>query len=133
MAFCGTLTGYTYGCRCDLCKEVKSAYNSAWARTHRRYGRPNQPHDQKRIYARNREIVNIAKNRPCADCGVQYPFYIMQFDHLRDKRFTIAGGMLSGEQTLRDEIAKCDVVCANCHHARTYSRMKSGAAPAAFS
>lgn len=67
-------------------------------------------------------IVNEAKAVPCVDCGVQYPPYAMDFDHRGDKRDAVAH-MVSGrcsEQTLREEIAKCEVVCANCHRIRTY-------------
>jgi hypothetical protein len=71
---------------------------------------------------RAQDIVKAAKARPCMDCGVQYPSYVMEFDH-RDpatKSFNI-GSLRRIEQTvLRNEIAKCDVVCANCHRARTY-------------
>jgi hypothetical protein len=74
-----------------------------------------------------RRIIREAKNRPCSDCGVQYPVYVMDFDH-RDggeKRFNIGRDALGGRCTveaLRDEIEKCDVVCANCHRMRTHGR-----------
>lgn len=42
---------------------------------------------------RNRDIrrkfLKEAKSKPCADCNIQYPYWIMQFDHLRNKEFTI--------------------------------------------
>ena len=71
-----------------------------------------------------REIVIRAKSKSCADCGIQYNHWIMQFDH-RDpslKSFTIGSEGLyrKGKRTLINEIAKCDVVCANCHADRTY-------------
>lgn len=68
-------------------------------------------------------MISAFKRRPCADCGVQYPPYVMQFDH-RDpgvKLFNVsaAPGRYSTDQVL-NEIAKCDVVCANCHAERTF-------------
>jgi len=40
-----------------------------------------------------RDIINAAKSRPCADCGISYPFYVMTFDHVRgEKKFTIGSG-----------------------------------------
>ena len=34
-----------------------------------------------RAYNERRLMVIAAKSRPCADCGVQYPYYVMDFDH----------------------------------------------------
>jgi hypothetical protein len=77
---------------------------------------------------RLREIKCEAKDRPCMDCGVQYPCYVMQFDHLRDKSFGLAGASIISvsDEELLAEIEKCDVVCANCHAERTYQRGKGG-------
>jgi hypothetical protein len=47
----------------------------------------------------------------------------MDFDHVRgEKQSNVASlvGMSASEERLRAEIAKCDVVCANCHRERTY-------------
>jgi hypothetical protein len=64
------------------------------------------------------------KDTPCADCGVQYPPYVMQFDHVHGKKsFTIGRqSCVISRARLCAEIAKCDVVCANCHEERTYKR-----------
>lgn len=68
-------------------------------------------------------IVHEAKDKPCMDCGVRYPPYVMDFDH-RDpgtKKFNIAlVNKISSVKALIEEIAKCDVVCSNCHRERTH-------------
>lgn len=70
-----------------------------------------------------REVIHAAKDVPCMDCQVKYPYYVMDFDH-RDpsqKDFTIAQKVTSKSLALIiKEIAKCDVVCANCHRIRTH-------------
>lgn len=72
-----------------------------------------------------RRIIAEAKNVPCLDCRKRYPSYVMDFDHVTgDKCFNI--GMAASRNTplaaLLEEIAKCDVVCANCHRERSYGR-----------
>lgn len=75
-----------------------------------------------------RDLIIQAKAIPCMDCGVRYPPYVMDLDH-RDpitKKYPpaqMAGNV--GIIAAREEIAKCDVVCSNCHRARTYSRMQT--------
>jgi hypothetical protein len=70
------------------------------------------------------EIMRAAKDKPCADCGVHYPYYVMDFDHREgeDKLANVTRLRYMSEDTLRAEIAKCDVVCANCHRERTWKR-----------
>lgn len=72
----------------------------------------------------NRSIITEAKSRPCADCGNRFPTYVMDFDHIRGKKKGNIGSCGGGwaTSTLRKEIEKCDVVCANCHRERTYQR-----------
>jgi hypothetical protein len=77
----------------------------------------------RRRYRERSEMVDVLKNRPCADCGVQYPPVAMDFDHLGEKTFSI--GLMKGKcsmEKLAAEIAKCEVVCANCHRIRTHAR-----------
>ena len=84
-----------------------------------------------------RELLENLKSGPCVDCGVRYPPYVMDFDH-RDpaqKQFSIAKAddQTSSIKIVLAEIAKCDLVCANCHRERTYgpvgSRLTVGQRP----
>lgn len=69
--------------------------------------------------------IRAAKEKPCADCGHRYPYYVMQFDHVRgSKEFDLctAASKNASYARIDAEIAKCDVVCANCHAERSHSR-----------
>ena len=72
-----------------------------------------------------KQFVRKAKDVPCADCGVKYPYYVMQFDHVDpNKNFDIASvrRRLLSIAVVAAEIARCEVVCANCHAERTHRR-----------
>ena len=73
---------------------------------------------------RKYELMCSAKNRPCMDCGIQYPPHVMDFDHVRGKKDFYIGqfGRSKSTSCLQAEIEKCDVVCANCHRLRTHVR-----------
>jgi hypothetical protein len=75
-----------------------------------------------RVEERMRYLVDYLRSHPCVDCGEADPL-VLEFDHLAGKRFAISQGF-SGRnwQSVLDEIAKCDVVCANCHRRRTAGR-----------
>src|SRR3990167_3136841 len=74
-----------------------------------------------------RDTINSHKNVPCTDCGKCYPSYVMDFDHVRGIKVKPVGSMLNQTRLdkVLDEIAKCEVVCSNCHRERTHKR-KSG-------
>ena len=69
-------------------------------------------------------LVNLKEQTPCGDCGIQYPYYVMQFDHVRGvKLFNVATHHFwSSKQVVLDEVAKCEIVCANCHAERTHQQ-----------
>ena len=72
-----------------------------------------------------RNWVNEVKARPCMDCGKQYPYYVMDLDHREGtKKKDHVARMMSwtGIKKVKEEVAKCDVVCANCHRIRTFQR-----------
>jgi hypothetical protein len=104
---------------CGICKSCTKKQATDYKKKHpERYKKY-----QRTTVERLIETKKVAKERPCADCGVQYPHYVMDFDHREDKKFTISkmAGRVS-QQRLKEEIAKCDVVCANCHRERTHQR-----------
>jgi hypothetical protein len=67
-------------------------------------------------------IEQLKRDTPCADCGSVFPPCCMHFDHVPErgpKLFNVA----NCDRALADvkaEIAKCDIVCANCHAIRTW-------------
>lgn len=72
-----------------------------------------------------RGIIRELKSEPCLDCKKSYPWYVMDFDHLPGfkKSFNVSNIQnISSVVKLLDEIAKCELVCANCHRARTFLR-----------
>lgn len=79
-----------------------------------------------RSLAKRQEFVRNFKSRPCQDCGIQYPYYVMDFDHREDeiKEHQLNQVARQKIKTIESEIAKCDVVCSNCHRERTFQRLK---------
>jgi hypothetical protein len=99
--------------------------------------------DGRRYYARNTEkvkAVNVRirklrraeahtvladiKNKPCTDCGKTYIKEVMEFDHIsNDKLYEVSDVARNGNMArMLEEIAKCELVCANCHRIRTFNR-----------
>lgn len=79
--------------------------------------------------ARRLEVVTKAREVPCADCGGRFPVVCMDFDHLpgQAKSFNISTWYRwVTDLDLAAEIAKCAVVCANCHRVRTATRGYTG-------
>lgn len=68
----------------------------------------------------------------CADCGIKYPHYILEFDHRPGvKKIDVVTRVLKkmGPEAAWKEVKKCDVVCANCHKERTFLRENSAIQP----
>lgn len=60
------------------------------------------------------------KSRPCADCRRRFPPAVMEFDHVRGRKIRPVANMKYYKlERLMKEIAKCDLVCSNCHAERT--------------
>ena len=69
-------------------------------------------------------INEYKQERGCLDCKEMYPYWMLDFDHLSDKKFNISSyrQMTNSLEVIKEEIAKCEVVCANCHRIRTFTR-----------
>ena len=70
-----------------------------------------------------RAKIHELKAVPCADCGLRYPPYVMQFDHVRGQKcFNVGEAITLNMAALLAEAAKCEIVCSNCHAERTWRR-----------
>lgn len=67
--------------------------------------------------------------RVCADCGENYPYWMLEFDHLGDKKFSVSEhrNHTIKLDEVKKEIEKCEVVCCNCHRNRTFIRQTTHA------
>jgi hypothetical protein len=78
---------------------------------------------RKSSYAKARKvIVDHLLSNPCKTCG-ESDIVVLEFDH-RDpvtKLYNISEMPRRNYSlnTIRSEIAKCDVLCANCHRRKT--------------
>ena len=75
----------------------------------------------------------LKEGKPCTDCGGTFHIAAMEWDHVPGrgpKLFELGRGDHSLAK-VQAEIAKCDLVCANCHRVRTWDRRRvQGVAPA---
>ena len=106
------------------CKTCANAHTKDWYEN--KDGRSWHLKDQSQRRADLANWVDTFKDIPCTDCGIKYPPYVMDFDHLPqfEKYFPI--GVLVNKrlskETILEEIRKCEIVCANCHRERTRVR-----------
>jgi hypothetical protein len=102
------------------CRECKKAADAEYYQENKgKYLKYNR--DQ---YARYRRRLDELKSLPCADCGGNFPPYVMDFDHLDAtiKKFNVGVNKRYGWEVMLREVAKCELVCANCHRIRTHQR-----------
>lgn len=82
-------------------------------------------------YDANRAFIDAYKLAAgCADCGYKVSPVALEFDHLPGSDKTGKVSDLAGCRNLarvKEEIAKCEVVCSNCHAIRTAERGQSAA------
>lgn len=83
----------------------------------------------KALKARLRAKLDELKAVPCLDCKRSFPPYVMDFDH-RPGELKVANVssllMANSWSAVEAEMAKCDIVCANCHRIRTHERYGDG-------
>jgi len=110
-------------------KAYYEAYRKKRVKWHKRYMR--------RYYKKNRaamlevnktyrdalhKVMREAKAVPCADCGQQFHHSAMDFDHVRGVKRNCVARLNVSMNNFLAEIAKCEVVCANCHRIRAWRR-----------
>jgi hypothetical protein len=101
-------------------------YQREYARRHRAAGTYRTELGRQRVrqtVQRNYALIAAAKGKPCTDCGGTFPRCAMEFDHVRGtKLFALNSPGGRTVASIEAEIAKCDLVCSNCHRIRTCDR-----------
>jgi hypothetical protein len=93
----------------------KSEEGKAWAKA---YYKTYMPMRQKE----NVEYLNkIKREGKCADCG-EDNYILLQFHHREGReKYRVYAFTRFGLARLKAEIAKCDLLCANCHIKRHHA------------
>jgi hypothetical protein len=114
-----------HGTTCMVCFKLnrKPAHRRKWRET--ALGRVKRLAAINIRRARTRALMLQAKDKPCADCGIKYSPWVMDFDHKdRNTKYAMVSSLASSGRlvAMRREIIKCDVVCSNCHRERTHKQ-----------
>jgi hypothetical protein len=109
------------------CKMCRRAYDSDhWRRTRLESVRQHK----KRRDGLREWYRELKEGEPCTDCRGVFHHAAMQWDHLpglakkRKVSNMVRRGLHRG--TILEEIAKCELVCANCHAVQTFDRSRNG-------
>ncbi len=100
--------------RCKTCRSTEAKlYHKTYENTSRRH----------RKQANVLKLVAYLKEHPCVDCG-EDDIIVLEFDHLPEfeKKANISRLMDYSWEIIAEEIAKCEVRCANCHRRKTAQR-----------
>lgn len=115
------LTEFARFKRLSWCKECKRQYE-------REYYRANKARriewNERNVQIRREFILKYLLAHPCADCGEADPI-VLDFDHVQGEKIEAVSAMAwqgYSIERLEAEIAKCEVVCSNCHRRRTHAR-----------
>jgi len=72
---------------------------------------------------RRKWFQSLKEKDPCLRCGQKYPYYVMDWHHRNPCEKSFGLGQQSfrkSRKLLLEEIAKCDLLCANCHRIVEY-------------
>lgn len=71
-------------------------------------------------FKRRKQNAIAYKGGACEDCGGVLHYSVYEFHHRDPTQKDLRGNQLKrlGWQTVRAELGKCDLLCANCHRMR---------------
>lgn len=99
------------------CKETYKKYQQKY---HKIWYEKNKQFRNKQINVRKRNITKIIQDfksqKGCIVCQEKHPA-ALDFHHIHNKKFLISqlSGLGYSVKTIMNEIAKCIILCANCH------------------
>jgi hypothetical protein len=108
------------------CKACRKAYDADYSRRTLARRRERRAERRPEFVAWYRALKEA---RPCVDCGSHFPAEAMHWDHIPGVvKASDVSNLLRrlSKSSVLEEIAKCELVCANCHAIRTVMRREHG-------
>lgn len=110
--------------RAPKCKKCSKELNAIYHVKNKAIRNARSLSRDKNLLKENRvKVLNYLIEHGCADCGEKDPV-VLEFDHVRDKKFTISRRISISWDILKKEIDKCVIRCANCHRRKTAQERK---------
>ena len=102
------------------CRRCFAGYFRERGDTHRRQSKAAKSARQRALRA---QLLAHLRRHPCVDCGETDPV-VLEFDHVGEKTASISVllSQTATRKAIDAEIARCEVVCTNCHRRRTAYR-----------
>jgi hypothetical protein len=108
-----------YQTLCKMCQSIRAKVHYT--------NRKSEYYERKKLrrealYTRLKAFLEV---HPCIDCG-EADVAVLEFDHVRGKKkFGVADMASRGISwsEIQNEIAKCEVRCANCHKRKTAKQL----------
>ena len=103
------------------CSSCNKEYQKKWYKNNAAAHKQKISINRKKSKQENRDyIYNFLSNSCCNTCG-EKDILVLEFDHLHNKKHNISEMISSGisVESLKKEIEKCQVLCANCHRRKT--------------
>ena len=113
----------------SYCRGCQKEYDAEWYRANKAKRQAKVKADR---LAHTAWLDSLKEGKPCADCGRTYPPYVMEWHHLpgAEKALVLADTRRAAhsKELILAEIAKCELICANCHRERTFGARTKRAA-----
>ena len=114
--------------RQNACKPCNIARNQRWYRENPQVrGERMDEYNRRRKRHLQELLLAYLREHPCVDCGESDPI-VLDFDHVRDDKIANVSLMVLRKRpwsVILEEIAKCEVRCANCHRRMTAARART--------
>ena len=107
------------------CKACKRAYDNEYHANRSKGNKKRKNELQRQRHISNRQYMyNFLKSHPCVVCGESDPV-VLEFDHIDQSTKTTAVSLMADYSLdrVKEEIAKCRILCANCHKRHTAIQM----------
>jgi hypothetical protein len=106
----------------SYCKECHSKYRREHYINNKRKYIEKATKRTREERSRIAKIIAEIKNVPCVDCGEKFHPCAMDFDHIESNKIANVSMLAKGHswEKIKQEIDKCEIVCANCHRIRTW-------------
>jgi 5-methylcytosine-specific restriction endonuclease McrA len=116
----------SFGILHPTCRVCHKTYRKNWYENNKETHLANVYERKQRVIQDARAYVwNYLSTHPCVSCGERDPV-VLEFDHLyeKDKDISAMAGQGYSIEAIRNEISKCQVLCANCHRRKTSKERK---------